>query len=149
MCCLLATRPQSDDTAACRSALQRSSSDCRLIRLLALLLTLCLAQGYNRVAVNAALNTGQSLLEIAGSWVVLAAMPAAPQGRLAALGAVSVACASLTAIIGVPGSRLLGLSTVPALAHDEYTAHACLQCNINSTKACLGQPKAAECFHHK
>ncbi|BDA46390.1 probable protein DETOXIFICATION 45, chloroplastic at C-terminar half [Coccomyxa sp. Obi] len=57
-------------------------------------------QGYNRVAVNAALNTGQSLLEIAGSWVVLAAMPAAPQGRLAAVGAVSVACASLAAIIG-------------------------------------------------
>lgn len=58
-------------------------------------------QGYNRVAVNAALNTSQSVLEIAGSWVVLAAMPAAPRGRLAALGAVSIACASLFAIVGV------------------------------------------------
>ena len=58
-------------------------------------------QGYNRVAVNAALNTSQSVLEIAVSWVVLSAMPAAPRGRLAALGAVSIACASLFAIVGV------------------------------------------------
>ncbi|EIE23957.1 hypothetical protein COCSUDRAFT_62487 [Coccomyxa subellipsoidea C-169] len=57
-------------------------------------------QGYNRVAVNAALNTSQSVLEIAGSWAVLAAMPAPPIGRLAALGAVSIACASLSAIEG-------------------------------------------------
>lgn len=58
------------------------------------------AQGFNRVSVNAGLNTSQSMLEILGSWVVLALWPPASVGRLAALGAVSIACASLSAIVG-------------------------------------------------
>ncbi len=49
---------------------------------------------------NAALNTGQSLLELAGSAVVLAVLPAPPQGRLAALGCVTLACAVLSAAVG-------------------------------------------------
>ncbi len=57
---------------------------------------------------NAALNTSQSVLEMAGSWAVLAAMPAPPIGRLAALGAVSIACASLSAIVGARPLKTLG-----------------------------------------
>jgi hypothetical protein len=58
-------------------------------------------QGYKRVGFCAALNSGQSVLEIAGSFAALALLPQ-PQrtGPLATLGAVSLACALLSAVVG-------------------------------------------------
>lgn len=61
-------------------------------------------QGYKRVTVSAALNTAQSVLEVCGSFLVLSLLPASAlqrHGSLAALGAVSLACAILSAIAGM------------------------------------------------
>ena len=58
------------------------------------------AQGYKRVGVSAALNTGQSIVELCGSYVVLALVQSPSAGRLASLGAVSLASAILATILG-------------------------------------------------
>ncbi len=58
------------------------------------------AQGYNRVGISAALNTGQSILEICGSILVLALVQNSALRRLSSLGIVSLAAAGLSTIIG-------------------------------------------------
>ena len=58
------------------------------------------AKGYKRVGVSAALNTGQSIVELCGSYVVLALVQSPSTGRLASLGAVSLASAILATILG-------------------------------------------------
>ena len=57
------------------------------------------AQGYKRVGVSAALNTGQSVVELCGSYAVLALVQSPSAGRLASLGAVSLASAILAATL--------------------------------------------------
>ena len=89
-------------------------------------------QGYNRVAVSAALNMGQCLIEIVGSYAVL--LGPATEGRLAALGWVSLACAALTAVIGA-ASRL-----------PVSTMHTCLKGGVPGVTGsrCM-QPGCAAC----
>ena len=58
------------------------------------------AKGYKRVGVSAALNTGQSIVELCGSYVVLALVRSPSTGHLASLGAVSLASAILATILG-------------------------------------------------
>lgn len=58
-------------------------------------------QGYKKVGVSAALNTGQSVLEICGSIVVLVLVEDSALKRLTSLGLVSLAAAALSAIIGM------------------------------------------------
>lgn len=68
-------------------------------------------QGYKQVGVSAALNTGQSVLEICGSIVVLVLVRDSALRRLTSLGLVSLAAAALSVLVGMspaaPSSNLL------------------------------------------
>ncbi|CAL5227558.1 g10550 [Coccomyxa viridis] len=57
-------------------------------------------QGYKKVGISAALNTGQSILEICGSIIVLVLVKDSALKRLTSLGLVSLAAAALSAIVG-------------------------------------------------
>ena len=85
-------------------------------------------QGYKKVGISAALNTGQSILEICGSIIVLVLVKDSALKRLTSLGLVSLAAAALSAIVGMSlaavavvrfSRRLTG--SVPLLGED----HVC------------------------
>jgi len=66
------------------------------------------------VGVSAALNTCQSLAEICASVLVLSILPPPAAGRLAALGAASIATAALACIAGAcPPVDYLGVHVFP------------------------------------
>ncbi len=75
---------------------------------------MCVAglQGYKRVGISAALNTGQSMLEICGSIVVLVLVKDSALKRLTSLGLVSLAAAALCAIVGMSLVAIIAMSHV-------------------------------------
>ena len=77
---------------------------------------ICVAgvQGYKKVGISAGLNTGQSILEICGSIVVLVLVKESALKRLTSLGLVSLAAAALSAIVGV--------SLIPIIAEQRAAA---------------------------
>ena len=96
----------------------------------ALISGLLRAQGYKRVGVSAALNTGQSILELCGSYVVLALVQSPSASRLASLGAISLASAALATILGAKALFVAKFGCCSCSTSPQMSLHCHLQCHM-------------------